>query len=142
MQDSEVLIPKGETVNIGDRQYKIGKLSLKQSILFSRFIVRTVLSSQDKLREFEKRTKESESNIEDIMTLVDLINPEDLFELYGILLKENDRGFLLANLDLEIGSEIIALVCENNNFEKIKKNFQRIMKATTKKPEEKQEKAI
>ena len=129
MQDTEILVPKENIIKVGGREYRIGKLSLKQGILLSRFIARTILSSQEKLQAFAKKTENSKSNVEDIMTLTELLNPEDLFEFYGILLNENDRGFLLENLDLEVGSEIIAVICENNNFERIKKNFQRIKKA-------------
>jgi len=127
MQDTEILVPKENIIKVGGREYRIGKLSLKQGILLSRFIARTILSSQEKLQAFAKKTENSKSNVEDIMTLTELLNPEDLFEFYGILLNENDRGFLLENLDLEVGSEIIALVFENNDIEKIKKNIQRIM---------------
>ena len=59
MEDSEVLIPKESIIKVKDKEYRIGKLSLKQGILLSRFIARTVLSSQEKLQAFAKKTESS-----------------------------------------------------------------------------------
>jgi hypothetical protein len=90
---NDVLIPEKEQVIIADRKYSIGELSLKQFLQISKFLARTVLSSQKKLKELKERTAGSESNIDDIMTILDLLEEKDLYQFIGILLNENDTDF-------------------------------------------------
>ena len=129
MGENDTLIPIGQTIEIGAKTYQIGRLTLKQSILLSRFVAKTILSSQDKLKSLKEKTEHSKSNTNDLMSILDLIDEKDANELFSIILKENDLQFLENNLDLQKSIEIIAVLCEQNNFESLKKNVMRIIEA-------------
>jgi hypothetical protein len=134
---TDVLIPEKEQVIIADRKYSIGELSLKQFLQISKFLARTVLSSQKKLKELKERTAGSESNIDDIMTILDLLEEKDLYQFIGILLNENDTDFIEKNITVTKSTDIIAIICEHNKLDILKKNIQRVIQAvnpTEKKP--------
>jgi hypothetical protein len=82
--------------------------------------------------ELQKQTQESRSNLQDLLTIITLIDKDKISEFYGILLNETNLWYLEENLDLETGTEILAIVCENNDILKIKKNIQRITLAIQK----------
>ena len=134
MEDNEIIVPDTQSLKIGHKYYYIGKLSLKQTILLSRFIAKTILSSQGKLKALKEKTEGSKTEVEDIMSILDLLEEKDIFQLFGILLKEDDLSYLETNLDLNRSLEIIAIVCEQNSFESVKKNVMRIIVAV--KPKE------
>ncbi len=133
MDENKVLVPECQKIKLGAKNYEIGKLSLKQAISLSRFVAKTVLSSQSKLKELKEKTEGTKSNVEDLMSILDLISEKDTYELFSIILNENDLKFLALNLNLEKSTEILAILCEQNDFEPVKKNVQRIIKAVTKK---------
>lgn len=128
MNEQDILIPKKENIKIANRKYKLGAITLKQAILFGQFMVKNIISKREKFKEFTEKTKDSDSNEQDILTMLEVINPQDSYKLFSILLNENDLKFLEDNLGLDTSIEIIAILCEYNNFEKVKKNFQRIIK--------------
>lgn len=128
MKEQSILVPKKESIEIGDRTYELGALTLKQAILFGQFVAKNIFSKQEKFKELAERTKDSTSNANDILTILDIVTPKDSCKLFGILLNEDDLEFLEENLNLNISIEIVAILCEYNNFEGVKKNFQRIIK--------------
>jgi hypothetical protein len=127
--ENEILVPKKTSIVISDRTYQLGKISLKQAILFSRFIAANILSKHAKLQELKAKTKDSTSNAQDLMSIVELLDPQEVYKLFSILLIEDDLAFLESNLDLDTSVEIIAIFCEHNNFDKVKKNVKRIGEA-------------
>ena len=133
MDENKILVPEIQKDKVGSKTYAIGKLSLKQAISLSRFVAKTVLSSQSKLKELKERTEGTKSNVEDLMGILDLISEKDTHELFSIILNEDDLQYLEDNLNLEKSTEILAILCEQNDFEPVKKNVQRIIKAVTKK---------
>lgn len=130
MNDS-VLTPDYEQIKIADRTYKIGELSLKQFLRVSKFLARTVLSSQKKLQELKERTAGNDSNFGDVMTILDLLDEKDLFQFISIILNEGDITFIEKNVGIVQATSIVAALCEYNSFDDIKKNVQRIVKAVT-----------
>jgi len=128
--NDNVLLPEKEVVKVGGRTYSIGELSLNQFMKLSKFLAKTVLSSQKKLKELKDKTSNDTSNTEDILTILDLLDDKDTVSFLGILLKEDDIDFLEKNLSLTKSTEIVAIVCEHNDIDLVKKNIQRILKAT------------
>lgn len=128
--NEEVLIPEKDPVTIGDKVYYIGELSLKQFMQITKFITRTILSSQKKLKELKEKTDSNTSNVEDIISILDLLDDKDVYIFMGILLNENNISFIENKLTLAKSTEIIAIICEHNNIDFVKKNIQRILKAT------------
>ncbi len=128
MEDRELLMPEKKEIKIADRTYIISRLSLKQEFEISKFFVRTIISSKEKLQTIIEKTKNSESNIADFVTVVDLLSIEELCDLIGMILKEDDKIFLANNLDsayiVQIGADLIE--CNKNKIESVKKNYSRI----------------
>ena len=131
MEDTEILLPEKKEIVVGTRKYCIGRLSLKQGFRLSKFIANTVLVSQDKLKIIADKTKDSKSNVSDIMTILDLLTEEEGAKFYAIILCEEDTEYILQHLDLVKGLEIIADVVEFNKD--LKKNILRIMNLFKKK---------
>ena len=112
-----------------DRTYLVGKLSLKQIILLTRFITKTILASKEKLKKLGDNAQSNKTNTEDLLTIISLLEDKECYELFSILLNENDLTFLEKNLGLEDSTEIVAVICETNKFDRVKKNVFRIQKA-------------
>ena len=129
MEDREILMPEKKAVKLGDRTYIISRLSLQQEFDITKFFIRTVISSKEKLQIIIDKTKNSESNIADFVTVADVLSIDDVCLLMGIILKETDNAFLSTNLDsayiMQIGADVIE--CNKNKIESVKKNFTRIM---------------
>lgn len=126
MNDADVLITDKEKVKIGDREYSVGELSMRQLIKLSKFVAKIIFSSKDKLDELAKDTAETTDNMQDVLKIIELIDEEKLPELFGIILKESDLDFLKDISPVQT-SEILAILCEKNNFIQLKKNIQRII---------------
>jgi len=127
MNDEKILVPETREVLIGDRKYKVSRLSLAQEFKIGRFFSQTLLSSQDKLKSIKENTEKGTSNAEDVMGILELLNEDEICKLFSVILKEDDIEFLKANINLPIIAEIVANVLENYNIESVKKNIQRIM---------------
>ena len=124
-----VLVPDFTEISIAERKYKIGKLTTAQTIKLARYLVRftTKLTS-----ETSKKLAENKSNVEDILTIFDFLNEDEIAGILGILLKEEDTEFIKINLDIEKTTEIIAVICEKTDIKKILGNITRIAEAMKK----------
>lgn len=124
------LMPEYTKVVVGKKTYKIGGLSLRQTIQVLKEVVKvtTRLGTAD-LSKLQK----GESNLEDLLTFFDFLNEDEVAKVIGIILDEEDEKFLKENLNLEITTEILAAICERNDFGKILKNVQRMVGAVQKK---------
>ncbi len=128
MEDREILMPEKKRIEFGGKTYDISRLSLEQEWEIGKFFVRTVISSKEKLKAIFERTKNSDSNISDFVTIMDVLGLDDVCKLMGIILQEDDLRFLKSNLDvayiMQIGADLIE--CNKNKIESVKKNFYRI----------------
>lgn len=131
MNENEILVPDSQSVKVGSRTYKIGELGVNQQILLTRFIARTILTNQGKLKVLKEKTEKSTSNAQDLMSIFELVDAEDIYEFFGIILNEDDIDYLKGDgvLNLTNETEIIAILLEQNDFEPVKKNVARIIKA-------------
>ena len=127
MTTENVLIPDEQKVELNGKVYAIGKLGISQAFKLGQLITTQILSSQEKLKQLEEKTKNT-SNTQDMITIVGLLDEKSVIELFQIILKDPT----IKELDLEKAIEIIAIVCEYNKFSGVKKNVQRIVKAVTK----------
>ena len=124
-----VLIPDFEEVDVGNRKYKIGKLTAGQTIKLARYLVKFTSKITS---ETSKKLAENKTNVEDILTIFDFLNEDEIAGILGILLKEEDTEFIKVNLDIEKTTEIIALICEKTDIKKILGNVRRIAEAMKK----------
>jgi len=125
----EILIQEKEQVIIADRKYYIGELSLKQFLIIGKLLARTIISSQKKLKELKERSAGNETNTADIITMLELLDDKDLYRFIGCILNEDDFDFLEKNCGIIQTTNIIALLCEHNDIDILKKNISRIMGA-------------
>ena len=123
INELDILIPNKKEIVVGNKKYHIGKLGIRQQHQIGKFVLNFFVSSQERLKEYQDKTKDSTSNITDMMTFLDMLNPEDILKIFSIILRENDIEFLENNLDFSTELLIIATVIEYLNIEDIKKNF-------------------
>lgn len=124
------LMPEHTKVVVGKKNYKIGGLSIRQAVqLFKEVAKVTVRLGTVDLSKLQK----GESNLEDLLTLFDFLNEDEVAKIISIILDEKDEEFLKQNLTLEATTEVLAAVCERNDFGKILKNVQRMVGAVRKK---------
>jgi len=135
MNDVDVLIPEPQEIWIGKRSYLLGELSLLQTLKVGKFIVKSIFNSKEKLDALAKEAEGSTDNMQDALKIIELLDEDKIPELISIILKENDIEYLHTNLTPTNTSEIIAVLCENNDFLTLKKNINRIMKAVKKEKE-------
>ena len=124
MDKENVLVPITKDVIVNGKTYQISKLTLGQILKLSSFMFRIVVADKAKLKVLSETTKDNKSNVEDLLALLDLLNEKDVAELASILLKEK-----IKSIAFDDSLELIAVVCELNDFNKVKKNFQRIINA-------------
>jgi len=124
MDKENVLVPITKDVIVNGKTYQISKLTLGQILKLSSFMFRIVVADKAKLKVLSETTKDNKSNVEDLLALLDLLNEKDVAELTSILLKEK-----IKSIAFDDSLELIAAVCELNDFNKVKKNFQRIINA-------------
>lgn len=123
------LMPEHSKVVVGKKSYEIGGLSIRQAVqLFKEVAKVTIRLGTADLSKLQK----GESNLEDLLTLFDFLSEDEVTRIIGILLDEEDELFLKKNLSLQTITEILASVCERNDFGKILKNVQRMVGAVRK----------
>lgn len=131
MNELDILIEKKTPIVVVGKTFDIGKLSLKQFVEMSRFFV-------DISGKLKNGVLSAENNVADFIFLIQALEEKDVAVLFSILLKEPDQAFVMANVvsDFELCSDIIAAVCDHNDFGKIFGNFHRAAESMRKvKPE-------
>lgn len=129
MGDQDILVPNKVEIKIHDRIYEVGTLTLNQIIKLGKLLGQVLMSSQEKLKQLAEQSKESKSNAQDLINILDLLNEKDTAKFFSIVLNEKDIEFLEKELLLDTTFEIVAVLCEHNKFNRVKKNFQRINNA-------------
>lgn len=120
---ADILFEEKELITINGKEFYIGKLTLSQTWKIAKFLTEIFFSSQQKVKEYQEKIKNSDSNIQDFMTIFDMIGDENALKFYQILLNENDINFLKNHLDFTKSIEIINILFKYNDPEVIKKNF-------------------
>jgi hypothetical protein len=129
MDEISILVPDKTPIMIGDRKYFIGKLSLKQVIVLSKMISKTLLLNIKRFSAYKDKLANVETtNAQDIYNMMELLDETEIIQLFGILLKEEDTKYLEDNLDLITTTDIIVKFLEANEWIIVKKNFQTISK--------------
>jgi hypothetical protein len=124
MNEQEILAPDSVSVMVADRAYTIHKLTLIQIIKMGKLLGKSVLSSRAKLKQLAEATKDSSSNANDFMSILELLEEDDIISLFCIILAEKNPEYLKTKLTFEASVEIIKVVAEQNGIEGIKRNFQ------------------
>lgn len=129
MDEISILVPDKTSIMIGDRKYFIGKLSLKQVIVLSKMISKTLLLNIKRFSAYKEKFVGIETtNAQDIYNMMELLDETEIIQLFGILLKEEDTKYLEDNLNLITTTDIIVKFLEANDWIIVKKNFQTISK--------------
>jgi hypothetical protein len=79
------------------------------------------------MAQLKERTKDSPTNADDVMIILDLLEESDVVRFFGIILKEDDHKWLANALGLKETLEIVTALCECNDFEDIQRNFQKLI---------------
>ena len=132
MNDVDVLIPEAQEIKVGVRSYLLVKLSFSQITKITRFVTKVILEKGKEFDKLAEKFKTSKNNFEDALDIMELIPEEEIYQFFGIILKEEDIKYLEDNLIPEDMTEIIAVVCENNSILTVKKNIERTKKAVRK----------
>lgn len=126
----KTLVPDSGKVSLDGKMYNIRGLSLKQALLLFREIAKIItLMGQADL----SKLQEGSSNLEDLLVLFEMLDDKQIAKIISIVLNENDEEFVRKNLTLELVTDILALVCQYNDFGKMVKNAQRIAGAVQRK---------
>lgn len=120
------LVPEYIPVRLGGKTYKIGELGLDQlfGLVREGIIVAGRLDKKDL-----SKLQAGKSNLEDMLAFFDFLNEDEVVKVVGILLREDDSEFLKKHLKATATTEILAAVCERNDFGQIVKNLERMVKA-------------
>jgi len=124
------LVPEHIKVVVGKKSYKIGGLSIIQTIQLLKEAMRVLvrLGTEDLAK-----LQQGETNLEDLISFFEFLTEDEAIKVVGIFLDEKDEAFLRQNLNLVVTTEVLAAVCERNDFGKILKNVQRMVRAVQKK---------
>nr|BDD45346.1 hypothetical protein 22 [Elusimicrobiota bacterium] len=117
MSELEILLNEKKEIKIADRVYKIGALSFRQLMALGKWFAEIANSAKD--------IKWKETNLGDLLVLLTSTDEKDVAELFSIILKENDKQFIIENIldDFKICQRILEIVCEKNDFKRLYENF-------------------
>lgn len=123
----ENLLNETVTIVLKDRQYHIGKLTLRQVLQLSKFLTKALILNQKRMKQLKEVPAEGSTNVDDIVTVLDVLGDDDAVKFFSIILQEADLKFLDQALDFNSTLMIITAICEVNDFQSIKKNFQKLI---------------
>jgi len=130
----DVLTPDTQIVRVATRTYRIKELSVDQSKRITRFIVKNIFTSQEKIKELNERMKGGDgSSTVDVSIMLDMLDNKAMAEFISIILNENDLQFIEDNIMPSAikYTEIIKVACEQGNLDMLKKNIMGIITAVT-----------
>ena len=118
-----------QIVKLSGKEFRVGKLSLKQNIRLFKLLGNIFATSYKSLVQIDTKGKNA---VEDIINILSSLNEDQIAEVIAILLDTEDINFC-KDLALEDITEVIVVIAENNDFDKILKNVERVSKAFKKK---------
>jgi len=129
MNELETILEEQEkkSITISDRKFEIGKLSIKQVLSLIKKLGKIFINSSGKVKAI---SKDGKTNFDDVVAIVEALDENEVIELLGMLLNADVE--FCSTISFEDTIEIIAIVCEQNDFKKIIKNFNRVAEATKK----------
>lgn len=136
MESESVLFPPFDDIEINERNYRIGKISISQLAAITNLLAKVFSSIVKAINEYKKKVDEGTTVAADIGFLLTNISPEDLTKLLSIILKENDLAFL-ADMPWDKAFDVMALLVKHNDLDLFKKKALVILELTTKTLEEK-----
>lgn len=125
------IIPEKKRVVVGEKEYFVKKFSIIQGMRFIKWLIKAVMLNQSKLQGMKDKFESSESNSNDILLLLDVVDNSMIIELMSICLDTEEVEYLSEHLSLEKGLEIINEVMELNDIGSLLKNLSRTVKTTT-----------
>ena len=127
------IVPEKKLIKVGEKDFYIKKFSIIQGTRFVKWIMKAVMLNSDKINDVKDKFVNNESNSDDLMLLVSMLNDDMILELMSICLNTDDIEYLKENLSLDKGLEVIAEVVTLNDIGGILKNFQRTVATVTEK---------
>lgn len=129
----DVIMPETEKLNIGGREYAIGKLTLRQFLLLAKFFTKSFLGNKARVEDYKKKTAAGDtSNLEDMILFIEMLEPAEVSALFGIILSEQDTAFIDDNLTLDKSILILKRLLEVNETQIVKKNILAIVEMLAK----------
>jgi hypothetical protein len=121
----ELLLEEGKVdkLEIAGRTFYVGKFKGLQHLRFIKFFVKLGVRYADKLKNF----KSQETDMQDLLGLVDIITEEDLLQLIAICLFIDDLKFC-EEVDGENLLDIFKAVCKHNNIGVLLKKAKEMLK--------------
>jgi hypothetical protein len=137
MDEKKVLMDKKIPLEINGRDYKIGKLPIRRYTELLDIFASTIEKSQEKLAKFSEGA-DSRSNLQDFLMIIKFLDNKELARFISVMLGEDDINFIEKNLESGIMgaeeiTEILAIICEENKFQIVKKNIMRVLKVFSQK---------
>jgi len=123
MSDIEKIVSETEftSIIVGGKTFKIGKIKTITYLKLAKFLACIFSKYTSKLKNF----KEEDNEFSDILSLLDIIDKDELADLQSIILGV-DKKFC-ENLDGEETIDLISALCEHNDFGLIAKKVQRVI---------------
>jgi hypothetical protein len=109
-----------KSVKVCGKEYQIGKIKVIQYLGLAKFLAKT----SEKDAEAFKNFKQTDSNVSDILVLLEILDPADISELMKILLNTQDD---LAGMAGEELINVIEALCEYNDFGEMLGKVQRVI---------------
>ena len=127
----DTLILEFETIKIKDREYKVGKLSIKQILRLSKFVALFVNSFN---AETKKQLKEGKSDVSDLLLFFEHLDEKQLAKVIGIFINEDDTGFITDCInenviDPDFLLELARIVCEKTKIKDLLKKVKVVAEA-------------
>lgn len=122
MNETDVLVTEFEKkkVIINGKQFEIGKLSILQISKLIKSISKIILKGVERFKSIDTTQK---NIFNDLMIIFEVLDTDEISEVISIVL--NTDAEFCKNISAEDLTEIIAVVCEQNDFRKILKNVKR-----------------
>ena len=137
MDNLEILLNEKKEYVIADRKYYLGKLSISQFLKIIKFVTKTIITSQKRINQLKEVSQNNETIKEDVLTIFELLDNDEVIQFFSIVLNETDLEFLNQNLSIDKALEIIDIELDFNidlienskkKFNQIQEKIQRIMK--------------
>lgn len=122
MNETDILLAEFQKKKlvINGREFEIGKLSIKQILQLTKSVSKILLKSAERFKSVDTA---GHNMFDDIMSIFEILDIDEIALVLSTAL-DTDIEFC-KTISAEDVTEIIAVVCEQNDFSKILKNVQR-----------------